>query len=368
MAGDPALAIGQALKTAREEAGMSLQDVAERTRLSSGHLNALETGHFESLPGVGYIPGFIRNYCQAIGIDAAPHIESFKSLSSAVTRKPEYSFPVQALVPRIAGSMIAMFVVLVGLTVYVGWTFISYNQSDEPELIASSISQVDQPDLLLENNPARSDDRLSDAEQNLSDAAPLQQDDTGPAVRQTPQTDTLSVAENAPQPDTPSPLTSSEPALTLPQPEAVAAADTPAPAPQPDAEQTQTAALTSDDGGLSDTAAAVQTPADETVSGVGAQATQRLPGEEVVIRAVASSWIEVTRADGEVLVTKLMRRGDELVFSSDENLFLSTGNAGGLRLEMPNIDAFDAGQTGEILRDLRLNRESLQTRQAQIAY
>ena len=62
----------------------------------------------------------------------------------------------------------------------------------------------------------------------------------------------------------------------------------------------------------------------------------------------------MTRADGEVL-TQLMRSGDQLVFSSDENLFLSTGS-GGLRLEMPNIAAFDAGQTGEILRDLRLNR------------
>ena len=107
---------------------------------------------------------------------------------------------------------------------------------------------------------------------------------------------------------------------------------------------------------------------DEPVAGVGAQATQRLPAEEVIIRATASSWIEVTRADGEVLLTQLMRSGDQLVFSSDENLFLSTGNAGGLRLEMPNIAAFDAGQTGEILRDLRLNRESIQNRQLLATY
>ena len=122
------LAIGQALKVEREKSSILLQDIAERTRLSSAHLLALEAGDFESLPGVGYIPGYIRNYCQAVGIDAAPHIASFKALSNDVTKKPEYSFPVQALVPRVAGSMVAMFAVLIGLAVYIGWTVLGYNQ------------------------------------------------------------------------------------------------------------------------------------------------------------------------------------------------------------------------------------------------
>ena len=107
---------------------------------------------------------------------------------------------------------------------------------------------------------------------------------------------------------------------------------------------------------------------DQALTGVAAQATSRLPEKEVIIKAIASAWIEVTRADGEVLVTKLMRDGDELVLSTIDDLFLSTGNAGGLRLEMMNLLAFDAGQTGEILRDLRLNRESLLSRRNQLAY
>ena len=63
-----------------------------------------------------------------------------------------------------------------------------------------------------------------------------------------------------------------------------------------------------------------------------------------------------------------MRDGDELALSTIDELFLSTGNAGGLRLEMVNLLAFDAGQTGEILRDLRLNRETLLTRRNQLTY
>ena len=107
---------------------------------------------------------------------------------------------------------------------------------------------------------------------------------------------------------------------------------------------------------------------DQALTGVAARATARIPEKEVIIKATASAWIEVTRANGEVLVTKLMRDGDELALSTIDELFLSTGNAGGLRLEMVNLSAFDAGQTGEILRDLRLNRETLLTRRNQLTY
>ena len=145
-----ALAIGQALKVEREKSNISLQDIAEQTRLSYANLTALEAGDFESLPGVGYIPGYIRNYCKAVGIDSAPHIASFKSLSDDVTKKPEYSFPVQALVPRVAGSMLAMFAVLIGLAVYVGWTVLTYNLAPDDELIASSISKPEKLAALVE--------------------------------------------------------------------------------------------------------------------------------------------------------------------------------------------------------------------------
>ena len=361
-----ALAIGQALKDAREQSGISLQDVADRTRISCAHLTALEAGDFERLPGVGYIPGFIRNYCQVVGIDAAPYVDSFKALSSAVTKIPEYSFPVQALVPRVAGSMIAMFAVLVGLSVYVGWTFFSYNDSDEPEIIASSISQIDQPDQLLENRPGTSEGQSGAGEDQLA---------AGPATDLAPAADPDRVAQTDSAPQVPAAVTPPQQDIVTPQAEQVDLAEAPsAPTDLADAPLTQTAAAPT--LSVSDTDTNPDTLTDPVtgdnsvgaVAGVGAQARQRVPGEEVIIRATASSWVEVTRADGEVLVTKLMRSGDELVFSSDENLFLSTGNAGGLRLEMPNIAAFDAGQTGEILRDLRLSRDSIQNRQLLASY
>ena len=355
---DAALAIGQALKVEREKSNFSLLYIADITRLSSAHLEALEAGNFASLPGVGYIPGYIRNYCKTIGIDSTSYIARFKALSNEVTKKPEYSFPVQALVPRIAGSMVAMSAVLVGLAVYVGWTVLSYNQAPDDELISSTISQSEQPAILIESKAGLSGQPLKPAVQPDVMAGVV--DNTADNVRTlktqldtfqpNSTTEAAAVNQNPPlrQIDAvPDKIMPEGESLTQNNRITLATADNPVgSAPLPTATQKNDLAL----------------------KGVAAQATSRVPEEEVVIKATASAWIEVTRADGEVLVTRLMRDGDELLLSTNDDLFLSTGNAGGLRLEMLNLSAFDAGQTGEILRDLRLNRESLVTRHTQLTY
>ena len=354
-----ALAIGQALKAEREKSNISLRDIAEHTRLSYANLTALEAGDFESLPGIGYIPGYIKNYCKAVGIDSAPHIASFKSLSNDVTKKPEYSFPVQALVPRVAGSMLAMFAVLIGLAVYVGWTVLTYNLAPDDELIASSISKPEKLAALVETEVKQFDQPTQPLAQPFADAEITEKATDGdPNYR-------------------PQPITSQQKAET----ELVEVEQFPPSLSEPEVMPNATALEAGSFTEETRTALAVMEYPDETaplpnaemtfdqaLTGVAARATARIPEKELIIKATASAWIEVTRANGEVLVTKLMRDGDELALSTIDELFLSTGNAGGLRLEMLNLSAFDAGQTGEILRDLRLNRETLLTRRNQLAY
>ena len=337
----PALAIGQALKAERKKSTISLQDIADRTRLSYANLTALEAGDFESLPGIGYIPGYIRNYCKAVGIDSAPHIASFKSLSNDVTKKPEYSFPVQALVPRVAGSMLAMFAVLIALAVYVGWTVLTYNLAPDDELIASSISKPEKLAALVEPEVKQIDQPT----QSFTDGEITEKATDGdPNYRPQPIT-SQQKAETQ--------LVEVEQSPLLSQPEVI-----------PNATALESASSTAETAPLPN----AEMIFDQALTGVAARATARIPEKEVIIKATDSAWIEVTRANGEVLVTKLMRDGDELALSTIDELFLSTGNAGGLRLEMVNLSAFDAGQTGEILRDLRLNRETLLTRRNQLTY
>ena len=349
-----ALSIGQALKVEREKSDISLQDIAEQTRLSYANLTALEAGDFESLPGIGYIPGYIRNYCKAVGIDSAPHIASFKSLSDDVTKKPEYSFPVQALVPRVAGSMLAMFAVLIGLAVYVGWTVLTYNLAPDDELIASSISKPEKLAALVETEVKQ----LDQPTQPFTEVEITGKEKDG-SPNYNPQPITL-------QQKAETKLVDAEQSPLLSQPEVMPNAT--ALESGSSTEETRTALALMESPVETPPVSNAEMKFDQTLTGVAARATARIPEKEVIIKATASAWIEVTRANGEVLVTKLMRDGDELALSTIDELFLSTGNAGGLRLEMVNLSAFDAGQTGEILRDLRLNRETLLTRRNQLTY
>lgn len=57
------------MRAAREAAGLSLPDVAARTRVPLRHLEALERADYAALPGITYCAGFARAYARAVGLD-----------------------------------------------------------------------------------------------------------------------------------------------------------------------------------------------------------------------------------------------------------------------------------------------------------
>lgn len=57
-------AFGQALRKAREDAGITLERAAILTRISPAFIQALESGDFKKLPGVVFARGFVRNLCK----------------------------------------------------------------------------------------------------------------------------------------------------------------------------------------------------------------------------------------------------------------------------------------------------------------
>ena len=61
--------IGAQLRAAREERGLSLEQVAAETRIPQRHLVAIEAGDFGQLPGRTYAVGFSRTYAKMVGLD-----------------------------------------------------------------------------------------------------------------------------------------------------------------------------------------------------------------------------------------------------------------------------------------------------------
>lgn len=61
--------VGERLRAAREEKGLSLEDVAAQTRIPQRHLASIETADWDSLPAPTYTIGFAKSYAGAVGLD-----------------------------------------------------------------------------------------------------------------------------------------------------------------------------------------------------------------------------------------------------------------------------------------------------------
>jgi cytoskeletal protein RodZ len=94
-------------------------------------------------------------------------------------------------------------------------------------------------------------------------------------------------------------------------------------------------------------------------AGNSAIANLRDPAQEITIRAVAASWVEIVRDNGEGVMAKLMQAGDSYVVEGNTRLYLSTGNAGGLQIVIGSDNPRSIGETGQIVRDLPLVTDKL---------
>jgi cytoskeletal protein RodZ len=61
--------VGERLRAAREEKGVSLEDVAAQTRIPQRHLASIETADWDTLPAPTYTIGFAKSYASAVGLD-----------------------------------------------------------------------------------------------------------------------------------------------------------------------------------------------------------------------------------------------------------------------------------------------------------
>ena len=62
--------VGEQLKAARIERGLTLNEVAAQTRIPIRHLEALEVSEFSALPGSTYSIGFAKSYARFVGLDS----------------------------------------------------------------------------------------------------------------------------------------------------------------------------------------------------------------------------------------------------------------------------------------------------------
>ena len=73
------LHLGSFLREAREDKGLSLEDMQELTKIKTGYLQSIEEGKYGELPGLFYVRAFVKTYCEALGLPAAEVMEIYES-------------------------------------------------------------------------------------------------------------------------------------------------------------------------------------------------------------------------------------------------------------------------------------------------
>ena len=77
------------LRAAREQKGLSLEDIASQTRIPRRHLESLEQSDWSKLPAPTYTIGFAKSFATAVGIDRTDIGDKLRSEMGGT--RPEYS-------------------------------------------------------------------------------------------------------------------------------------------------------------------------------------------------------------------------------------------------------------------------------------
>lgn len=115
--------VGERLREARERLGMSLSEIAARTRVPLRHLEAIEASNYGALPSSTYAVGFVRAYARAVGEDEVALARDVRvEAMNAPREKPRYEpyevadptrLPSRGLVIAAAGVALAIVVLAV---------------------------------------------------------------------------------------------------------------------------------------------------------------------------------------------------------------------------------------------------------------
>ncbi len=145
----PGRAVGRLLRDQREARGLGLPEVEKSLRIRHQHLEAIEEGRFDKLPGAAYIPAFLRAYAAHVGLDPEKVMTAYH-LSGPVPIKRPLTLPADfPIVEKRAPIGLAVLTVLLVVGAgYAAWHYLPREQA----VVAEKVPPV--PDRLLASRPA----------------------------------------------------------------------------------------------------------------------------------------------------------------------------------------------------------------------
>lgn len=310
--------VGVFFRQVRETKGLTVDEVASKTRIRTDFIKALEEGNYAKLPEQVFVRGFVRSYARSLGLDEEDAIHRFVQSAGAFYEKQGErerlrQRQVEEERRRKANRK------AVGIAIAVAVVTLVFLLSREQSSTLVRRSNSDAPSPSKKSAPFARDAR---------EPAPRQELELPPPI--------APVAKRAEPAVVPSKPAQERVTVPVPVPGAVAKTSV-----QPELVPVQSAASAGSDGPL---------------AGLSVDGPVGSDGPLVLdLHASELSWV-VVQVDAGSPQEALLRPGEKAQWKAQDQFTVTLGNAGGVRAELNGKPQRPFGPSGKVVRDVVLKR------------
>ena len=307
--------IGKLCLDARVNKSLTQEQASALLKVRVKTIKDFENGDLIDLPGTAYKIGFVRSYARLLELDSDLLVQEFKESIELNNFKEEYKF----LSPEIhsnkilpIGAVISFFIALV---IYSGWYYTDRN--NEIKIVSNNSVEKKTENITESNNGS-----YVIIEENFDVKSPitLNMKNKDGEIKNSMLEENVNIAEVEKKPPI-KPIKSN-----LTNENIVSSSNR-------------------------DNTKYIESQTNE----MSAKANERDPSNEMVLKAIGNSWVEIEDLDGNILMTRLMRPGETYVVPKINGLTFNTGNAGALSLSQGDVIVPKLGEIGEIITARPLN-------------
>jgi cytoskeletal protein RodZ len=303
--------VGEFFRQVRETKGLTVDEVASKTRIRSDFVKALEDGNFAKLPDQVFARGFVRSYARSLGLDEEDAIHRFIQSAGAFYEKQDERERLrvrQAEEERKRQANRKAVAVAIGIAVLTLIFLLSREQS--------SVLRRSSPDHTQAKRSAPTSTKESadsSSRQEPETVAPVAKPSEAPTGASKPTVDQRHVESTGPS----------------------------AASSKPESETVSTASPGTDGplGGIS-------------LEGGAASSDGQLVLD---LEATELSWV-VVQIDNGSPQEALLRPGEKAHWKGQDQFILTLGNAGGVKAELNGKPQKPFGPSGKVARDIVLKR------------
>jgi len=307
--------IGEFFRQVRETKGLTIDEVASKTRIRTDFVKALEDGNFAKLPDQVFARGFVRSYARSLGLDEDDAIHRFAQSAGTYydkqaererlrVRQAEEERKRQVNRKAVAIAIGLAILTLIFLLSREQSSLLVRRSSSDPPPSASKRTAPPAPES-QESPPNQQADEVLPASKTRPSESPVVSGEVGVGNHAEPVTKPASTASTAP-------------ALAAPSPSSPGS--------------------------------------DGPLGGISLEGSEATEGQLALeLEATELSWV-VVQIDGGSPQEVLLRPGEKATWKGQDQFILTLGNAGGVKAELNGVPQKPFGPSGKVARDIVIKR------------